>query len=225
MNHSFNIDDAKIYGVECAILLENFRYWIDKNKANRKHFYDGAYWTYNSVKAFEELFPYWTTNQIRRYIEKLESMGAIKSGNYNNSPYDRTKWYCLNEKIDLSNLPNENVKNATSIYTNINQDINTDINSITTLAEVMPLVMNSKEVLTNTFETFWRAYPKKTGKRLALKAWLKEKPPLDAVLFALQWQKDSQQWYESGGKYIPNPTTYINQARWEDEQPDTKAPF
>jgi hypothetical protein len=44
-------------------------------------------------------------------------------------------------------------------------------------------------------------------------------------LFALQWQKDSQQWYESGGKYIPNPTTYINQARWEDEKPSMEAPF
>jgi hypothetical protein len=95
--------------------LNNIRFWVAKNKANEKHYYDGKYWTYNSVKAFSELFPYWSKDQIRRYIDKLETAGEIVSGNYNQSHYDRTKWYSLNCQIELANLPNENGENAKPI--------------------------------------------------------------------------------------------------------------
>lgn len=64
------------------------------------------------------------------------------------------------------------------------------------------------------FELFWNAYPNKTGKQDALRKWLKIKPPLQKIFFALKWQKESQQWQQG---YIPNPATYLNQHRWEDE--------
>ena len=70
MIHSFDIDDAVKYGMTEAVILHNLRFWIEKNKANGKHFHDGRYWTYNSVKAFEELFPYLTYRNIRSAIEK-----------------------------------------------------------------------------------------------------------------------------------------------------------
>lgn len=107
MEHHFDIDDAKKHGVECAILLNNFRWWLAKNKANNKHFHEGRYWTYNSVKAFGELFPYWSKDQVRRYLEKLEKSGEIVSGNFNKSHYDRTKWYSLNDQIELASMPND----------------------------------------------------------------------------------------------------------------------
>ena len=34
---------------------------------------------------------------------------------------------------------------------------------------------------------------------------------------ALEAQKKSLQWSKEGGQYIPNPTTWLNQERWEDE--------
>lgn len=91
--HSFDIEDAKKYGVNAAILLQNIEFWVAKNQVNNKHCYDGHHWTYNSVSAFEELFPYLGAKQIRYALEILEKAGVIKIGNYNNSPYDRTKWY------------------------------------------------------------------------------------------------------------------------------------
>jgi len=75
------------------------------------------------------------------------------------------------------------------------------------------------------FDVFWKVYPKKIGKKQALKAWKKEKPPLDDVLKALQWQTKTPQWNKDNGQYVINPTSYINQARWEDEQPEERAPF
>jgi hypothetical protein len=96
--HTFNIEDAKKYGVDDAVLLANIRYWTDYNEANCLNFHDGRYWTYNSRSAFAELFPYWTEKQIRRIIENLLKCGAIVTGNYNKSSYDRTLWYAIKEK-------------------------------------------------------------------------------------------------------------------------------
>ena len=68
------------------------------------------------------------------------------------------------------------------------------------------------------FAEFWEAYPKKTGKAAALKAWEKLKPkPLEACLIALAWQRHSEQWTKDGGQYVPNPSTYLAQGRWMDE--------
>lgn len=63
MIHNFDINIAEKYGINAAIILQNMYYWIEKNRANEKHFHDGYYWTYNSLKAFEELFPYMSTKQ------------------------------------------------------------------------------------------------------------------------------------------------------------------
>jgi len=70
------------------------------------------------------------------------------------------------------------------------------------------------------FEDFWYKYPKKVGKQEAVKAWKKSKPDILKVIDALNWQIPSKQWQAENGKYIPNPATYLNQGRWEDENPD-----
>lgn len=72
------------------------------------------------------------------------------------------------------------------------------------------------------FENFWSAYPKKTGKEAARKSWSKVPKPADtlqAILKALVWQRESEQWNKEGGQFIPNPATYLNQQRWLDEPP------
>ena len=43
MEHHFNIEYAKKYGILEAILIDNFQFWIAKNRANGKHFHDGYY--------------------------------------------------------------------------------------------------------------------------------------------------------------------------------------
>lgn len=127
MNHSFSVENATKYGVESAIFIENMQFWLAKNKANNRHFYDGRYWTYNSAKAFSELFPYWSASQVSRIIKKLEDSGILVTGNYNQSAYDRTKWYSLKDEIHLTELKNGNNEVVkTLIRTDINTSINTD---------------------------------------------------------------------------------------------------
>lgn len=67
------------------------------------------------------------------------------------------------------------------------------------------------------FLNFWEAYPRRVGKGDAWKSWQKSTPAIADVLKALAWQSRSQDWTKEGGKYIPNPATYLNQRRWEDE--------
>ena len=130
MEHSFDIEIAKELGIEEAILLKNIYFWIQKNEANNKHFADGYYWTYNSVKAFNELFPYLTEKRIRSALQNLEEKGYIITGNYNKSAYDRTKWYAitaegksllLKGQMEITKKENENNQNGRPI-----PDINTN---------------------------------------------------------------------------------------------------
>lgn len=97
MQHSFDAELAKEYGILEAILIQNIYFWIEKNKANNKHFYDGRYWTYNSRKAFSEMFPYSSYDKIRRALEKLENLNILITGNYNKQWSDRTLWYSFSD--------------------------------------------------------------------------------------------------------------------------------
>lgn len=100
MEHHFNVELAKEYGILEAIILNNLQHWIEKNRANGKNYHDGHYWTYNSAKAFSELFPYASQKQIRKALQNLIAEGIIQTGNYNKNPYDRTLWYSFTEKGD-----------------------------------------------------------------------------------------------------------------------------
>lgn len=70
------------------------------------------------------------------------------------------------------------------------------------------------------FDQFWAAYPKKTAKPDAIKAYGKIKPDealLARILSAIQKQKATAQWQEDGGRFVPYPATWLNGHRWEDE--------
>lgn len=95
MIYLFDADVAKEYGIPEATMIWNFQFWISKNRANGKHFYDGHYWTYNSIKAFQELFPFWSAQNIKTTLNHLKTRGVIMLGNYNKSSYDRTNWYAF----------------------------------------------------------------------------------------------------------------------------------
>ena len=76
MEHSFNVEVAKEVGITSAVILNNLYWWIEKNKANEKHFYNGSYWTYNSRKAFAKQFPYLSERQIEYALNKLIDEGS-----------------------------------------------------------------------------------------------------------------------------------------------------
>lgn len=71
------------------------------------------------------------------------------------------------------------------------------------------------------FDLFWQAYPKKVGKEAARKAFSRVKAPLESLLTAIERQKCGNQWTKENGRFVPNPATWLNQGRWEDEVAQT----
>lgn len=146
MNYYFNREIATKHGVEEAILLENIMYWTEKNKANDKHYYDGRNWTYNSLKAFEELFPFWSKRQIERILKSLKDQRLIYVGNYNKMAYDRTNWYTLTEYANaLYSLEN-------TISPNSEIDLTKSVNGIT--QSVTPIPINKPDTKTQLVNTY-----------------------------------------------------------------------
>lgn len=140
MEYNFDTEVANEYGVNEAIMIKNFQFWILKNKTNDKNYYDGRHWTYNSIKALEMLFPFWSSKQIRTILKHLLDEGVLITGNYNKTPYDRTLWYAFNdedkwiiikEKIHFPKWANEKSKMGKPI-----PDTNTDI---------LPIIKEKKE--------------------------------------------------------------------------------
>jgi len=80
---------------------------------------------------------------------------------------------------------------------------------------------DGKEIkYSDSFEEFWKVYPKKIGKGAAYKSWKKIKPSdvlKEKIINAVKMQCNSIQWQKEGGQYIPNPSTWLNQERWNDE--------
>lgn len=127
MIHQFKITLAKEYGIEEAIFINNFHYWITENKANDRNFFDGRYWTYNSQRAYKDLFPYLNEGKIKRIINSLVEKGILMKGNYNANQYDRTNWYAFTDEglalvqnyyIDWSKTTNGRVENSRPIPNN-----------------------------------------------------------------------------------------------------------
>lgn len=145
MKHLFDTSVAKVCGIEEAIILENIYFWCKKNEANNK-LTNGKPWTYNSVKAFNELFDYMSPSKISRALKNLEAEGFITIGEFNTNAYDHTKWYCITDKArkvfgeesENSNYQNEksnnnsdnsNSSNSKITITNINTNNKPNINS------------------------------------------------------------------------------------------------
>lgn len=74
------------------------------------------------------------------------------------------------------------------------------------------------------FDRFWAAYPRKVGKGAAERSFERIRPDaalLDGMLRAIESQRQSDAWLRG---YIPNPATWLNQRRWEDEPDGVAAP-
>ena len=165
MQHSFNVEIAKKYGILEAVLLNHLWFWIKKNKANNTNYFDGNYWTYNSKKAFSELFPYASERQIDYALKKLIDCGLVITGNYNKSSYDRTLWYAIT-KVGYSILQNCEMETTKLLNGNdeivqpipdINTDINTDNNNKkerkkTSYDEILNSMIEDEEVKNSIYE-------------------------------------------------------------------------
>lgn len=238
-DYSFNVQVAEEFGVDGAIFIHALAFWINKNQANNRHYYDGRTWTYNTQKALAELFPFWTKRQIGRIASNLKEQGAIFTGSYSKDKTDRTTWYALSDHlmgiygISAPMSPNGNMQDTES---SSGSDQTVTCNRIGTVnySNIPPYSppkgdgpkkgrrsSEPKETADwkpERFEGFWKFYPRHENRQKAIAAWDKLRPNDDLISrmgVALVAQKHSESWTQGIG--IPHASTWLNNRRWEDE--------
>lgn len=224
MNFTFDGDIAEKYGLPEAILFYNIAFWEKQNRLNNHNCFEGRFWTYNTVKAYEGLFYFLSEATIKRALKHLKEEGLILAGNFNNDRFNHTNYYTLSDKgmnivqicaIRLDqNDPIGEINLNLSILNKISDDTDKNITD-KNINSVSP-VISRQEAL---FEKFWEAYPnrRKVNKKGCKAKFLKIKD-LDKIfpdiMTALEAQKKSKDWTKDGGQFIPQPMTWINQERW-----------
>ncbi len=122
MIHSFDTDIAGLVGVNAAIIYESIRWWCLKHKVDGTNYYDGNWWVFNSLEAWDELFPYLTARNIRTALDKLVNAGLIVKGHYGEK-MNRTLWYAVADISRLATSDKSSANNDKSICQN--RQINT----------------------------------------------------------------------------------------------------
>ena len=95
-------------GLNEAIVLQQFHYWIEKNKATGSNFRDGYYWTYGTIQDYRDRdFRFWSFNTVKRTITSLLELGFLLKGNFNKKKMDHTGWYAIDYAV-IDEWLNEN---------------------------------------------------------------------------------------------------------------------
>lgn len=170
---------------------------------------------YASNKYLAEIFD---TNEITisRKIKLLESK------NYILIEYEKRGCQVISRKLRLTKMLIDDYQNCKStINKNVKENIisNNNINN-NILKENYNKRKNEVENLESKFNAFWKEYPKKVSKENARKWFIKNKPSdelFNKMINSLERFKELDDWKKQNGKYIPYPSTWLNQKRWEDE--------
>lgn len=232
--HMFDPDIAQEVGINAAVIYQNIAFWCERNEANGENMHEGRSWTFNSVKAYGILFPYLTSDQIRRSLEKLVDVGLLGVGFFHEDQRVRTKWFCVLRQAHLASVPSSfGISAKCTKDTDVNTDINTDNKHDVREGLFDAIETPEAKKPTDSFEEFWEAYPKKAGKPAAEKAYQKAiKKGHDAAAI-ITGAKRYALWLSSGGPKDFRPTVkfpqgWLNDERWNDadlpELPNPDAP-
>ena len=132
-SHSFSVDVAASFGVNCALMLQHFCFWYLKNKSDNVNFHKGDYWVRMKQDTLVQYLPYFNKRQLRHLTDKMVDLQLLKQDQFNQRSNDRTKWYSLTDEAKkilnilsdkiVTAKPNHNDKNVspsdkivTSIY-------------------------------------------------------------------------------------------------------------
>jgi hypothetical protein len=142
--HSFEVEHAKQYGLAEAVLIKNFKFWIEHNIDQKYNFKDGRTWTYISLKELAKNFDYLSEKQVRTAIDHLIKDEVLLKGNYNKLSIDKTLWYAfVNENAFVKpydqkekpsaqmGKPSDQEVKAIPDTLNIYSNTNTNTNNIT----------------------------------------------------------------------------------------------
>ncbi len=224
-----------------AYVLKEITYWSNW-KRERDPESDG--WFYRSLEDWRSQ-AFITRDVLNRTLKRLEVAGVeTKLAKVDGAP---TRHFRVNEDVfsrwlsglfgyeessnsNCGNPTNGNAGNPQNLDMRetrnslpIPLDTPTDTPPVTT-----PQAAGEQDEPTpdQTFQTFWRLYPRHVKKPKALEAWEKLNPDeelREQIFRAIALQCENN-WKGKDQQYIPHPTTWINGGQWDDdiEPPEDK---
>lgn len=200
---AYNPALARLIGLNEAILFYQLYFWSDKTA--RK---DG--WFYKSKEELEDETALTRFQQDQAKC-RLKAMGYIdyKVMRANGSP-------TLHYRVDYGKVRNL-----------LFQTLETS--DLETLESGVSITESTQESTTETldgpmvkelFDEFWSQYPNKKGKDKAAIAWKKKATDLStarAIIDSLAPYKKTKLWNRENGRFIPHPSTFLNQGRYKDD--------
>lgn len=232
--HHFETFIAEKYGIEIAVLIDNFVFWTRTNAAANKNYHEGRYWSYGTPQFFKNYFTYFTERKIKTLLQKCVKNNILITGNFNKKGYDRTNWYALSDQIlselnldktcrkpaseligqktamDRTKYGDASDKNRRPIP-DTKPDTKPDTNT--------PLSPKGESVREQdfSFKEFWEIYPVKKGRKKCEQIWKRKnlsKRNIEILAKLKEQIERDDQWLRG---YIPHPSTYLTQERWDDE--------
>jgi len=149
-----------------------------------------------------------SVQQARRAIQCLKSTNEITS--------KTTNKFTIISICNYQKYQPKTTSKTTSTSTNKQP---TNNQQTTTVLDIKSIEKKKEEYMCDSdFDSFWNDYPRHANKQKAKEKFMKlKKEQLPLMLEAIRKQKCSADWKRDDGKYIPHPSTWINNARWEDE--------
>ena len=232
---SVNKSIAAEVGLEAAVILgelaSEHNYWSNRNELEDGYFY-------STVENLQEK-TFLSGHNQRIALEKLTEKGWI---DIKKKGLPAKRYIKLNEEQILLFFVNDNsLKILTTGDKNFeeqdiqNFNVNNNISNNNIEEEYIDKLIEGQEpekqensflsVEEVMFEEFWKAYPqcfRKVNKKGCKSKFLKIKNLKEIfpdIIDSLEMQKNSKQWKEQNGQFIPAPLTWINQERWTMKDP------
>ncbi len=224
---SINKNLLSAHGPELAVYISNivdkYRYFLDHNKLAENGSFFLTYEHQNQQTGMSE-------HQLRKCKNTLKKMGILYTEMRGIPPKEfyfldlemLVQMFLINigqkfEPITIkkfNQLPSKNLTNIKDNKSNNNKS-NNNKNLIT------PQQQKTKYITPGQFEDFWNAYPRHVDMGKTLTVWNRicqrkdNRPTWREIKKAILQQKKSERWQDK--KFIPHPTTWLNQSRWLDD--------
>lgn len=146
-----------------------------------------------------------------RWIAMCEKAGLLALYHHDGKPYLqvlRVRWQI--RAAPKYPLPPEDVNTCKQVQACVHQVVDVDVG-------VVAVVEKAHGRQADRFGEFWELYPKKVAKKPAAEKWKAKKldAKADEILADVRARmKSDRRWLDG---YVPNPTTYLTQERWQDE--------
>jgi len=190
-----NAELASYIGLNEAIVIQQLHYWISETGSGVSH--KGRRWVYNTYDDWQQQFPFWSPQTIKRALTSLRKSKLVLVEQLNKAKHDRTNFYAIDyaaldeafspiredqcdsiEKVNLTSSKGSICSDLTEITTEITTDNKTPYDAsgdaVASYSAPQPSKKKGQTDYPDSFEELWTIYPKRSGdnpKKGAFSAW------------------------------------------------------